>query len=202
MNKPEKSKMRAFALYSFIDMETESKCGVTPNTYSKDYPNPYTKHNAAKNLLAYAFKQYFDICVEKQDYKKIRFDEHCFEGVHYSISFSLRAVCVCVSNYPNGVSVNFATADDFDFYRLFFCENELNEYRKNEYGDDTLGYTIGKKYAYRKKYNLMDKDMNVIDSTTQDDYSLHKDTFLDRTFRFVATNNAKFIKIDISTILP
>lgn len=204
MEKQKNTKVKAYALYTFIDMETEARCGVSSNTYSKSYPNPIFKHKVSNLLIAYAIKHFFDIDIEEEKPMKYLHNGRGYiSGIYFSIATCLRVACVSVSKYPTGISIEFpySILDELEYVRHNFCDNEYKEYQKLKYGDKTYFYMLGQKRAYIKKYELLFEDHKPIDST-KENYTFHTDTFLDEEFIFAATDDVEFAKIDIGTIIP
>lgn len=205
MKKQENNTPQAYALYTFINTETDAKFGATPNTYSKSYPNPITRYKALNYLISYAIKRYFNIDIqEDKPMRYIKNGRGYIHGIYFSTSSCLRVICVCVSENPVGISsqIHFPIYDELEYAMHSFCKNELEEYKLRKYGDDTYYYLITQKHAYQKKHELIYvEDLKTIDST-QGSYTYFSDTSFDEPFYFVATGNVKFTKIDIETILP
>ena len=195
---------QTYALYTFIDMETDAKCGATQNTYSKSYPNLYTKLKTLNHLISYAIKRYFNIDIqEEKPFKYVKYGKGFIDGIYFSISSCLRIMCVCVSKNPIGINVQsyFPISDELEYAKHNFCEKEFKEYEKRKYGDETYYYMICQKHAYQIKNNLVNEDLKEVDST-QETYTFYRETFFDIPFYFAATDNVEFESVDIKEILP
>ncbi|MDE5867941.1 MAG: hypothetical protein K2H02_03260 [Anaeroplasmataceae bacterium] len=203
MEKENNTLPKAFALYTFIDMETDDKFGATPNTYSKDYSNPITRHKILKRLIAYAIKRCYGVDIkEKNPMNYIENGRGYIDGIYFSFSLCLRVVCVSVSKYPTGVSMQipFPIYDELEYAEYNFCKNELEEYQKREFGEYTYYYLMCKKKAYQNKHGLKNEENKTIDFT-QGSYTYHTDAFSEGLYIFVATDNTKFEKIDVDVLL-
>lgn len=205
MKKQENNSAESYALYTYINMETDAKFGATPNTYSQSYPNPITRYKALNYLISYAIKRYFNIDIqEEKPMRYIKNGRGYIQGIYFSFSLCLRVICVCVSKSPVGIGnqIHFPIYNELEYAMHSFCENELEEYQKRKYGDDTYYYLNAQKHAYQKKHGLSNvENLKTIDST-KGSYTYFTDTFFDESFYFVATDDVEFAKIDIETILP
>ncbi|MCM1130967.1 MAG: hypothetical protein NC310_07245 [Roseburia sp.] len=203
MKKHKENISKAYALYTFIKMETDVKCGAAANTYSSSYPNLYTKIKVMNCLVAYAIKYYFDKDIqEKKPMKYLKNGMGFIEGIYFSIAVCTRVLCVCVSQSPIGVSIQLPCSiyDELDYVNHNFSKNEIEEYQKKDYGKETYFYILGKKRAYQIKNKLMNENFKMLDST-QEIYTFHKDTFSKENFIFCATGKVKFEKINDEEIL-
>lgn len=194
-------KPRAYAFYSFIDAETVKKYDERNYTFE---PTLVVKHKAIKNLLNYAFKQYYDIDVNGANILKYQSSGvYCFDGIYFSRSVCVCAIAVTVSPCPTGVDIQIPhPVDEEESANYYFCDNEREEYNRRKYGDDTLFYMQCKKQAFIKKYNPEYQNISEVDSTAQSAYTLHKDTFLDAPYLFAATDDVEFIKVPVEIVLP
>ncbi|MDE6240826.1 MAG: hypothetical protein K2M08_00205 [Anaeroplasmataceae bacterium] len=202
--KEQKNNTQAYALYTFIDMETDAKCGATPNTYSTSYPNLYTKRKAMNCLISYAIKRYFNIDIqEDKPMKYLKNGIGFIEGIYFSLGTCMRILCVCVSQAPIGISIQYPYSiyDELEYVNHNFCKNEIEEYQKRKYDNETYFYILGQKHAYQKKYELLYEEHFKTFDSTQESYTTHKDKFLSEDFIFIATGNVEFEKIDIDSIL-
>ncbi|MDE6656287.1 MAG: hypothetical protein K2J85_04765 [Anaeroplasmataceae bacterium] len=204
MKKQENNTTEAYALYTYISMETDAKFGATPNTYSESYPNPITKYKASNYLISYAIKRYFNIDIqEEKPMRYIKNGRGYIHRIYFSTSVCLRVICVCVSNNPVGISnqIHFSINDELEYAMHSFCKNELEEYKMKKFGEDTYYYLNAQKHAYQKKHKLIYvEDLKTVDST-QDSYTYYRDTFFDEPFYFVATGNVEFERVDDAEIL-
>lgn len=204
-DRPQDVKPQTYAFYTFIDAETAKRYGVKQYTLE---PNLLLKRKALNNLLNYAFKHCFDI--DAQDgypLKSLNCGKGCWKEVYFSIAMCVRIVCVAVSKFPTGVDVQTPfIIDEERFANDYFSKNEIDELGNREYGDDTIFYIKCKKFAYKQKYNLMPETLKQINSSSQDVYTLHKETYTGETtgekYFFAATGDAEFAKVNIENILP
>ncbi|MDE6584313.1 MAG: hypothetical protein K2K15_02825, partial [Anaeroplasmataceae bacterium] len=175
MEKQKNTKVQSYALYTFIDMETEGKCGVSPNTYSKSYPNAIFRHKVSNLLISYAIKHFFDIDIEEEKPMKYLHNGRGYiNGIYFSIATCSRVVCVCVSKYPTGISIEFpySILNELEYVRHNFCDNESEEYQKLKYCEKTYFYILVQKRADIKKHELLFEDHKPIDST-KENYTFH-----------------------------
>lgn len=192
---------KVYALYTYITMEMDSKCGATPNTYSSFYPNLYIKRNAMNHIITYAIKRFFNIDIQEPSPMKFS-SEGMIEGIYFSIANCGRVLAVSVSEEPTGINIQipYSLYDEPGYVEHNFCDNEIKEYQKMNYGLETYFFMLGQKTAYRKKCHLLYDELKSIDST-KEEYTFYKDTFFKETAIFIVTGQAEFIKIDINEIL-
>ncbi|MDE5546274.1 MAG: hypothetical protein K2I88_02295 [Anaeroplasmataceae bacterium] len=204
MKNQDKNTFQAYALYTYIEMKTEAKCGVTSNTYTSSHLNPITNYKAKNRFICYAIKRCFSIEIEeKKPMRYINDGRGFIEGFYFSIAECSRVICVCVSRSPIGVSIQvpFSIYDELEYVNHNFNKNEIEEYQKRKYGDETYFYIFGQKRAYQKKNNISHEGFKNLDST-QEQYSIHKENIFEQSFIFFATGNVEFEKINDEEILP
>ncbi|MDE7213161.1 MAG: hypothetical protein K2N42_01110, partial [Anaeroplasmataceae bacterium] len=166
--KNQEHNIQAYALYTFIDMKTEAKCGVTSNTYTPSHLNPVTKYKAKNRFICYAIKRCFNIDIEeKKPMRYINNGRGFIEGFYFSVAECSRVICVCVSRSPIGVSIQvpYSIYDELEYVNHNFSKNEIEEYQKRKYDNETYFYIFGQKLACKKKNNISQEEFKNLDST-------------------------------------
>lgn len=176
-----------YVLYSFIDQEKTSTLG-------DDKPSLFLKRKALNCLLVYALKKYFKIDAVNP-IAELKNGMGCYEGIYFSIALCYEAICVAVSDAPINVEVAIRYGgNENEFAKYNLSKEEYAEYQKNEYGADTFSYIWCKKRAIHQKESSEFKEF------LEDNYTSHRDFFLEENYFFLVTGVAEFIKVNIETI--
>lgn len=171
------------------------------------YPlNLLLKRDMSVALLKYAYKQYFNIDVDPNEFNVhtyVKLKE--YKGVYFTYTFNDCWIAIAVGDSPLAIKYSCRSLyDDWKPNDDYFHVNEHKEYEQSGYSDDTLCYICAKKSAYIKLHNIENPSGNPfngdylkeIDSTVGE-YSLRRFEHYRMAYYIAVTGKAEFAEIPI-----